>query len=108
MKQFQVKLPSGLMDEFDAVTGMTGMTKGSVVQQAVEQYVSVYENERGKFNPVPGKVLHETHKNEDGTFEYAESKCMILGNCTMNGQAYKTVYENGRVYKAPAEKVIML
>lgn len=106
VRQFQVKLPAELMDEFDAVIAMTGMTKASVVQQAIENYVSIYENNEGKFRPIPGQLLRNPVSNTDGTVEQVESKCMILRRGTLQGKPYTTIYERGHVYKVPSDCVV--
>lgn len=104
-KQFQVKLPAELADEFEAVVSMTGVTKSAIVQQAIESYVSRYENSDGKFVPKPGKYFRHTMRNEDGTIHDDEVHCMILGSCMVMGAPYMAIFEGGSVYKVPAKSV---
>lgn len=105
-KQFQVKLPADLMDKFDGISAMTGITKVAVIQQAVERFVSAYEDSNGQFNPMPGKIVLDTGVCDGDVIPQVEQKCVILNKCFMFGKPYVTVYSDCHVYKVPADRVI--
>lgn len=106
LKHFQVKLSVDLMDKFDGISAMTGITKGAVIQQAVERFVSAYEDSNGQFNPMPGKIILDTGVYDGDVVPQVEQKCVILNKSFMFGKPYVTVYSDCHVYKVPADRVI--
>lgn len=101
-------MPKGLAEKFDTVTKMTGVKKQVIVQQAIEQYCSQFEDEGGGFNPRPARLTRVTRQNSDGTFDYAEVSCMYLRQTIKCNAPYAVVFVNGQVQQVPAKDVTIL